>query len=312
MTSLSQLGWRRIVFSLIVLGYVGFLGFITVVMFLPSNWFSAMGHFSFFTTGETDDLIHEFVFALIVGTAAVGLLSQLWKPKEYFGGQLVALVAWIAMIATAILTGNWVPQPLFIIFGGLTLLATILHPKGRGLFNWFSVAQVNRVLLVLVIIAAVPLLPFALKNINLQRESGGAASLFNHQIPAMHDGNAATNQEPLQDQPSEEAGHEKMHGGLGHFRNFAALSFIVIGLGLLASLRPKGWRLAAWVAGFLPIILGLASVVLPNAESSLGLLWALAAIAWGIHFIVMAEFMHRGRQIHFGHVGKLNFTPLEQ
>jgi hypothetical protein len=302
MNSFSQFDWRRIVFSLIVLSYVGFLGFITMMMFLPGNWFSAMGHFGFFTTGETDDLIHELVFALIVGTAAMGLLSQLWKPQEYFAGQLVALVVWIMMIVTAALTGNWVPQPLFIIFGGLTFLATIFHPEGHGLFKWFSVAQVNRVLLVLVIIAAVPLLPFALTNINLQRESGGAAGLFNHQIPAMHGGNAVTESEPSQDQLSDEADHERMHGGLGHFRNFAALSLIILVAGFLAGLRPKGWRLAAWVSGSLPIILGLASVVFPNAESSLGLLWTLAAIAWGIHFIVMAECIQRGIRIHPGFI----------
>lgn len=77
------------VFSLVVLAYVGFLGVINVLMFapalgqLPDNALSAMGHFgSFLTAGETHDLVHEFVFAFIIGTAAVGLLSQLWKPKE--------------------------------------------------------------------------------------------------------------------------------------------------------------------------------------------------------------------------------------
>ncbi len=299
MRTSSEIGWRRIAFSLVVLGYVGFLGFITVMMFLPDNRIATMEHFSFFSTGETDDLIHELVFALIVGTAAVGLFSQLWKPKENFAGQLVALIAWGAMIVTAALTGNWVPQPLFIIFGGLTLLATILHPKGLGLFRWFRATQVNRVLLLLVIIVAVPLLPFALRNINLQRESGGAGSLFNHQIPAMHGGNV----EPSQDQQSDEVGHEQMHGNLGHLRNFAVMSLIIMGVGLLASLRPSGWRFATWVAGLLPAALGLASVVLPNAESSLSLIWSLVAIAWGTHFIVMAEFVYRGIQIYSGFVG---------
>ena len=261
-----------------------------------------MGHFSFVSTGDTNDVMHELVFSLILGTAAVGMLAQLWKPSEYITGQLIALLAWIALILTALLTNNWVPQPLIIIFGGLTFLAAVLHPAGRNLFRWFSVTRVNRVLLVLMIVAAVPLLPFTLKNINLQRESGGAAGLFNHQIPAFHGGSVVPKQEPTSTQG--ETGHEQMHGGLGHFRNFAALSLIILGAGVLASLRPKGWRLAAWVSGLLPIILGLASVVLPNAESSLGLVSALAAIAWGIHFILMAEFIHRGIRIHSGFVGQ--------
>src|SRR3989338_2498977 len=187
---LKELGGRRIAFSLVVLAYLGFLGFINVMMLLPGNWMSAMGHFSFINTGDTHNLIHELVFALIVGTAAVGLFSQLWKPKENFAGQLIAMIAWVTMIFTAAITNNWVPQPLFIIFGGLTLIATILHPAGLGLFNWIRIAKVNKILLALVIIAAVPLTVFAFTNINLQTMGEGRNTGFdlNHQRPAMHGG----------------------------------------------------------------------------------------------------------------------------
>ena len=320
MHAFSVLGWRRIAFFFVVVTFLVLLGLINMLLFLPDwmGWvpynaadkITAMGHFSFVSTGDTNDVIHELVFSLILGTTAVGMLAQLWKPTEYITGQLIALLAWIALILTALLTNNWVPQPLIILFGGLTLLAAILHPAGRNLFRRSSVARANRVLLVLMIVAAVPLLPFAVKNINLQRESGGAASLFNHQIPAFHGGSVLPKQEPS---PTEEgeAGHEKMHGGLGHFRNFAALSLIILGAGFLASLRPKGWRLAAWVAGGLPTILGSASLLFPNAESNLSLIWALAAIAWGVHFIIMAEFMHRGIRIHSGHMGLLSANMLK-
>lgn len=304
----SKFGWRRIAFSLVVLAYVGFLGFINALMFLPAvgllpdNALSGMGHFgSFLSTGDTHDLIHEFVFAFIVGTAGVGLLSQLWKPKEKFAGQLVALIAWGAMILTALITNNWVPQQLFIIFGGLTLIATILHPAERGLFTWFNTIRVNRVLLALVIIAAIPLLVLAFTNIGLQIAGGRGTGFFGHNSPAFHGGNSA-NQESSQEQPSNDAGgmatddevaHDQKHSALGHYRNLAVLSLIVILVGILASLRPPGWRFAAWVAGFLPILLGLVSVVLPDAESSLGLTWGLAGIVWGAAFIATAEFIRR-------------------
>ncbi|KKU04010.1 MAG: hypothetical protein UX06_C0029G0011 [Candidatus Giovannonibacteria bacterium GW2011_GWA2_45_21] len=433
---LKELGGRRIAFSLVVLAYLGFLGFINVMMLLPGNWMSAMGHFSFINTGDTHNLIHELVFALIVGTAAVGLFSQLWKPKENFAGQLIAMIAWVTMIFTAAITNNWVPQPLFIIFGGLTLIATILHPAGLGLFNWIRIAKVNKILLTLVVIAAVPLFMFAATNINLQ--TGGEGITFgidiDHQGPAMHGGSSsadniemvkqqyggytvaqaeregyildtfclnaesfgkpaelgamgyhATNEallagpidakrpqafmfdaegrvlgveyeimaemvsEPPQlfgqtftklpphpgvahehyalhvwfiDNPSGQftdfnpdvscppdstpsmdsggmtmdnaAGHDDQeHIDAGHYRNMAALGFIIILLGLLASFKPQGWRVAAWIAGFLPIFLGLASVVLPDAESSLGLGWSFAAVVWGIVFFAAAEFTRR-------------------
>ena len=234
-----------------------------------------MGHFGFVYTGETHDLLHELIFALIVGMAAVGLLTQLRKPFENFAGQLVALIAWIAMILTAAITGNFVPQPLFIIFGGLTILATVLHPKGRGLFNWFSTARINRALAGLVIIAAIPLLILAFTNINLQIAGGGTAGFFDHRPPTK---NVVAGND-----------HDQGHSTPGHYRNLAALSLIIILVGLLASFRPSGWRIAARVAGSLPILLGLASIILPKAESSLGIVWGLVAIIWGIAFITTAE-----------------------
>ncbi|MBA3344700.1 MAG: hypothetical protein H0T44_05275 [Gemmatimonadales bacterium] len=69
----------------------------------------------------------------------------------------------------------------------------------------------------------------------------------------------------------------------------AAFGFTVIGVGLLASLRPDGWRLTAWVAGLLPALLGLASLAFPYATSSLGPVWALTAVAWGGGFVAAAE-----------------------
>lgn len=55
--------------------------------------------------------------------------------------------------------------------------------------------------------------------------------------------------------------------------------FTDIGVGLLASLGPDGWRLSAWVAGLLPVLLGVTSVIYPDASSSLDLVWAVPAMA---------------------------------
>jgi hypothetical protein len=61
-----------------------------------------------------------------------------------------------------------------------------------------------------------------------------------------------------------------------------------VGIGLLASLRPAGWRLIAWVAGILPLLVGVTSLVYPDATSSLSLPWALGAIAWSVAFTATA------------------------
>jgi len=137
----------------------------------------------------------------------------------------------------------------------------MLHPAGRHLFRSFRILRVNRAMLALVIIASVPLLAFASTNIGLQKTGAG--------------------------------GNE--HFDLGHYGFMAAFSFTVIGVGLLASLRPDGWRLTAWVAGLLPALLGVTSFLYPDVDSSLGPVWALAAIAWGVVFVAAGELSREAR-----------------
>lgn len=43
------------------------------------------------------------------------------------------------------------------------------------------------------------------------------------------------------------------HAAAGHYAFMAAFGFTVVAVALLASLRPDGWRLTAWVAGEPPI-----------------------------------------------------------
>jgi hypothetical protein len=244
------------VFALAVLVILGVVGFVGVVLVQPEV---IAGLFGQETTGHIGGhfrsphhRIHDLTFGFLFGTAVVGVLVQLRKPSENVAGQLMALIPWVGLTLGSFLTDTWTfaPAP---ILGALTLIATIFHPTGRDFFRSFSVSRVNRVMLTLVIIAAVPLLAFASTNIGLQR--------------------TVTND----------------HAALGHYGFMAAFSFIAIGVGLLASLRPDGWRLTAWVAGLLPGLLGLASVVYPDVESSLSLVWALAAIASGIGFVAAAE-----------------------
>ena len=213
-----------------------------------------MGHFS-----SLSHRIHDLTFAFLFGTAGVGMLAQLRTPSKNAAGQLMALIPWIALVLVIPLTNYWfAPGAGFVIvataiIGGLTLSATMFHPAGRDLFSSFRILRMNRVMLALVIIAAVPLLALASTNIGLQR--------------------TVTNN----------------HFAAGHYGFMAAFSFTIIGVGFLASVRPDGWRLTAWVAGLLPALFGIASFVYPEVDSSLGPVWALAAIAWGGVFVAAAE-----------------------
>lgn len=248
---------QRRAFSIVVLATLGLLGFFGLVVLQPGLFAGLLGsqtvghisgHFR-----EPHHRIHDLTFSFLLGTAAVGMLAQLRAPSKNVAGQLMALMPFLGLILASVLTNTHVVSIPWVAVGASTFLAATLHPTGRDLLRYVSVSRVDRVMLALVVLAAVPLLVFASTNIGLQRTAADD------------------------------------HAGLGHYGFIAAFSFSVIGVGLLASLRPEGWRLAAWVAGLLPVLLGLSSLLFPDVGSSLGLVWALAAIAWGLVFIGAAE-----------------------
>lgn len=243
---------------LITLGLFAILG----VILVRDDVIGGHTHFR-----ELHHRVHDLTFAFLFGTAGVGTLPQVVAPSRNRAGQLMALIPWIALVLVFPLTEYWTAHASgFVIvatalFGALTLNAAIFHPTGLTLWRSLSVSQADRSMLALVAIAAAPLLAFAFTNIGLQRTAADD------------------------------------HADLGHYGFMAAFSFNVIGVGLLASLRADGWRLTAWVAGALPVLLGIVSLVYPGPDiaSSLSPVWALASIAWGALFVAAAEF--QGRRI---------------
>jgi hypothetical protein len=260
--ALSEFSGQRRAFSLVVLVTLGFMGFFGLVVLQPDVFARLLGRA---TAGHISEhfrehhhRVHDLTFSFLLGTAGVGLLAQLRAPSKNVASQLMAMIPFVGLVLAVVLTNTAVLSIPWVVVGASTFLATIFHPAGRDLFRSFSASRVSWVMLALVIVAAVPLLAFAVSNIGLQRT-----------------------------QTSD-------HAALGHFGFMAAFSFTVIGVGLLASLRREGWRLTAWVAGLLPALLGLVSLVFPDVESSIGLAWSLAAIAWGVMFVAVAEFVRRG------------------
>ncbi|HEV8534318.1 MAG TPA: hypothetical protein VGR87_01155 [Candidatus Limnocylindria bacterium] len=250
--------WRRWVFSILVLLTLVLTAFFGGVVLRPDFFLSLVGaqteghiseHFR-----QPHHRIHDLTFALLLGTAVVGMLVQLRAPSKNVAGQLMALIPFAGLALAAAVTNLWVLSVPWVAVSVPTVLAMMFHPTGRHLFRSFSVARFDRVMLALVAVAAAPMLAFAWTNIGLQRAG-----------------------------PTD-------HALLGHYGYMAALSFTVLGVGLLSSARPDGWRLTAWVAGLLPASLGLASLVFPDVDGRLSLGWALAAVLWGFAFIAAAEF----------------------
>ncbi|MGH8872554.1 MAG: hypothetical protein ACRDWS_11315 [Acidimicrobiia bacterium] len=261
----SEVRRQGLGFTLVVLVILGLFGFIGAVLFLPDLAGGLVGPTAAAHTGQhfriRSHRVHDLTFSFLFATAIVGLLAQLRAPSKNVAGQLMALIPWVGLALVIPLTDYWIPPGTgfqiiaTVIFGGLTLGATMLHPAGRHLFGSFRMSRANRVMLALVVIAAVPLLAYASTNIGLQRTAA--------------------------------SGNE--HFDLGHYGFMAAFSLTVLGVGLLASLRPDGWRLTAWVAGLLPALLGVTSLVYTDIGSSLSPGWAVAAIAWGIVFVTAAQ-----------------------
>jgi hypothetical protein len=250
---MAALAWRRLVFLAIVLLTLGLAGVFGGMVVLMNLRPGFMG-MAHFT--EEHHRIHDLTFALLNGTVVVGMLAQLRAPVRNIAGQLVALIPFVALLLAVAVTNPWVLSPPWLILGASTVLATMFHPAGDPVRS-FALSRVNRGMLVLVVVATGPLLAFAWTNILLQRAG-----------------------------PSD-------HALLGHYGYMAALSFTVIGAGLLAAARPDGWRLAGWVAGILPSALAVASLAYPDVDGSIGALWAAAAIAWGLLYIGVVE---RGRR----------------
>ena len=248
------------VFALYGLVAVGYAAFFIAFMFGQMTWRvdiflpGAFGQMAHGAAGP--HRVHDFTYGFLVTTSVVGVLAQFRRPAKNVAGMVMALIPFAGLLLAVALSADPVDavrrNPLYL-FAALAGVTALLHPTGRRFFASFRVSRVNWVSVALVGVAAVPLLSFASTNIGLQGTVGDD------------------------------------HDSLGHYGFMAAFSFTVIGVGLLASVRPDGWRLTAWVAGILPALLGLTSLVYADATSSLDLGWALAAIAWGAVFIAAAE-----------------------
>lgn len=284
---LQSLSRRRIAFTIVVLLLLGvfvlFTGILLlgpVLLFFPD------------ALGVNPDIgphrFHAMAISLVTWTVIIGLLAQLRTPRSNVAGHGLALLNFVTLGLAFGLTGYDESLVPFMVLGGLMLLATVLHPARHEFLDSFNRRRTNLLLLVLVFVAAAPLLAYAATQVGLQTGSVDQ--------PHVH-GAAGHSQEV----------HEE-HVENGHFVNTAALTFIVIGAGLIASLQPDGWWLPAWFAGIVPLLLGLLSLLYPQPSSAFGPLWSGAAVAWGLAFIAAAEYTQTADAPTL--LGRLGFVPV--
>lgn len=269
---LAGLGWRRIAFTILVLVplvlYVGLFQFWRNQLLLVTSWFGGFGLLEPVFYEEAHRL-HEFAVQLAFWPVLVGLLAQLRSPERHLTGMWAALLGIAAFAVAMVVSTFTAPLPIVAFLGVPTLLAALAHPAGRGLVTSFGLDGVDRVLLALVVVAAVPLLAFAGHQVALQ---SGATQLADAHEGATHD----------------EEVHEA-HMEFGHFMFVTAFVLVVLVTGLLSSLGGPGWWLGAWVVGAMVAGFALAGLLAPEAASNPGPAWNLAAVGWAVAFVGAAE-----------------------
>jgi hypothetical protein len=234
---------------------------LAAILFLLNEAFTWIftGWYPLFTRTEPGPhQFHIIAFSSLVWMTIAGLLVQAWRPERQAGGMLQAVVATAAPALAALLTADLGPD--LLMFLACMLILAIAHPAGLAVLR--RTDRLGRGQMTLVGIATIPMLVFAAGQIGLQ---------------ALHI-------------PGDE------HAMFGHWRNTGVLLPTVLLLGLIASLKPAGWRVPAWTAGVAAAIFGLASVAYPVAASSAGLVWGSLAVLWGVAFIAESEREFRSRR----------------
>lgn len=278
---IAEFGWRRIVFTILVLVplavYVGLFQMWRNQALLITSWFGGIGLLPPIFH-EPAHRLHEFAAAIMMWPLLVGLLAQFRSPTRHVAGMLMALISLAGVLLAIALTGGWEVVFILVFLGVPTLLATLFHPAGRELLTSLSVARLNKVMFVLVLVAAMPMMAFAANQVGLQT---GAI-------------------EPAHDHAGEGHDHEvhEQHVEHHHFMFVTAFILTVIGVGLLTSLQPPGWRLSAWVTGLMVLVYAVAGLLVPESSSNFGLLWNLAAIVWAGGFIGAAKMTEDADRSH--------------
>jgi hypothetical protein len=190
-----------------------------------------------------------FAIVLVCGSAA----AQLWKPERRPAAmqQLIACLAagGFSMAASGAFTPSHLTQGAYMAVPVAVMIA--VHPERNGIVQ---LGRASPLLIGLATVGAVPLVRFALQQIQIQRVDSVSP-----------------------------------HGIAFHWGTMATLALAIVGTMFVTSIRAPGWRVPAWCGGSALAIFGAASAIYPDYASSVGRTWGICAIALAIVFVVVAE-----------------------
>jgi hypothetical protein len=199
--------------------------------------------------------IHWFAQGVFAWVILAAIAVHLRRPAARVGAAWVygagTVLAFVMFLALADLPAEVVPIVVAAIV--IAAIAFVAHPSSwRAKFT--PVAAPSRTLFVLVAVAAVPLVIYAVGQLTIHTSSG----------------------------PHDE------HYEFGHWVVMAVYALLVPVLGAVSAWKVSGWRFPLWVAGLMVAALGIGSLGI-TAVSQLTNVWSLLAIVWGAAFIGVGE-----------------------
>ena len=240
-TRIRSLGVRGVAFYLTVVAFLA----LSVLFFGPFALAPLLGWF--FLPVDLH-YVHDMAFGAVLFVMVAGMATQLYRPLRE--GAAIVLVAFVGVVIVAVSTAIDGSDPVFaLLVAGLPLLALALHPAGRAVFRLERPA--DRYLGVLTLVAAVPLLAFAVQQADLQL--------------------TATDE----------------HAAFLHYAGMSLLSVSVVLGGVLAAF---GSRFGAWAAGLMMAVFGLTSIQGPTLASSLGTTVGFVVLVGAVAFVGVEEY----------------------
>lgn len=195
---------------------------------------------------------HEIAWGVIEGVIIfTGLVAVLWRTRERVPAMQQVFAGCLALIATMLLARVF--DPFTGVFIALVAVAALLHPARRELLSMHG--RFDPALLGLAAVAAVPLVTYALGQIAVD--------------------NAAPANDP--------------HASMAHYAGTTAAALGIPLVAVVASLRRTGSAIPRWTAAAAAFALGAASLIYPAQDSSFGLVWGAAAIAWAGAFALVGR-----------------------
>lgn len=228
----------RVLAAVMAVGAIGF-GLFTAV-------------FGIVSPAQEPHAFHNVVVAaLLIVLSAPPVIVVARTPDRAMRALVILAVVAVAAVVTMAL--SLTIDPFTLPFVVLTGVLWLLAPRPEG-----GAGRPSPILGALVLVAAAPLVVYALGQAELQRTD-----------------------------------HTSEHAAFFHWVETSFYAIAILLLGALAALRPAAFRLAAWMSGAALAILGLAALLLPGFASALPSPWGWAALAGGVVFVAVAEWESR-------------------